>query len=167
MLQIIPAALAQFISIYLALLLVRVLLTWLPNLDWGNPFLSALSQITDPYLNLFRSVIPPLGGIDFSAILAFIVLQFVRSALLQATYALAAGSYMAYSSFKAPRFSDWWRVGIWVHSQKLLPKSRGEMLPSPLLFGLSQNGPSSMRPWRRTLPTKPEALNCFNLSGGG
>ena len=99
MLLIIPAALAQFISIYLALLLVRVLLTWLPNLDWGNPFLSALSQITDPYLNLFRSVIPPLGGIDFSAILAFIVLQFVRSALLQATYALAAGSYMAYSSF--------------------------------------------------------------------
>ena len=99
MLLIIPAALAQFISIYLALLLVRVLLTWLPNLDWGNPFLSALSQITDPYLNLFRSVIPPLGGIDFSAILAFIVLQFVRSALLQATYALAAGSYMDYSSF--------------------------------------------------------------------
>ncbi|MEO0866925.1 MAG: YggT family protein, partial [Cyanobacteria bacterium J06642_11] len=67
--QVVFAALAQFISIYLALLLIRVLLTWLPNLDWGNPVLSALSQITDPYLNLFRSVIPPLGGIDFSAIL--------------------------------------------------------------------------------------------------
>ena len=96
--QVIFAALAQFISIYLALLLIRVLLTWLPNLDWGNPRLSALSQITNPYLNLFRSVIPPLGGIDFSAILAFILLQFVRSALVKATYALGA-SYMAYSSF--------------------------------------------------------------------
>ncbi|MEM6254306.1 MAG: YggT family protein [Cyanobacteria bacterium P01_D01_bin.156] len=95
--SVIFAALAQFISIYLALLLIRVLLTWLPNLDWGNPILSALSQITDPYLNLFRSVIPPLGGIDFSAILAFIVLQFVRSALVQATYAMAG--YMAYSNF--------------------------------------------------------------------
>ena len=97
--QVVFAALAQFISIYLALLLIRVLLTWLPNLDWGNPVLSALSQITDPYLNLFRSVIPPLGGIDFSAILAFILLQFVRSALVQATIALGAGGYMAYSSF--------------------------------------------------------------------
>ena len=34
-----------------------------------------LSQLTDPYLNLFRSLLPPLGAIDFSPILAFLALQ--------------------------------------------------------------------------------------------
>ncbi|ESA32360.1 integral membrane protein [Leptolyngbya sp. Heron Island J] len=91
-------ALASFISIYLVLLIVRVLLSWFPNVDWSNPAFSALSQITDPYLNIFRSVIPPLGGIDFSAILAFIVLQVVQSALSSAVATLGT-SYAAYSSF--------------------------------------------------------------------
>lgn len=95
MIQLILAALSRFIGIYLALLLVRVLLTWLPNLDWSNPLLSALSQITDPYLNLFRSIIPPIGGIDFSAILAFILLNIIQGALAQAAVALGP-SYMAY-----------------------------------------------------------------------
>ena len=80
------------------LLIIRVLLSWFPNVDWSNPAFAALSQITDPYLNLFRSIIPPLGGIDFSAILAFILLQFVQSALAGAVAALG-NSYMAYSAF--------------------------------------------------------------------
>ena len=33
------------------------------------------STICDPYLNLFRGIIPPVGGIDFSPILAFVVLN--------------------------------------------------------------------------------------------
>ena len=91
-------ALASFISIYLVLLIIRVLLSWFPNVDWSNPAFSALSQITDPYLNIFRSIIPPLGGIDFSAILAFIVLQFVQSAL-NSVVATLGSSYAAYAAF--------------------------------------------------------------------
>ncbi|ERT07813.1 YGGT family protein [Lyngbya aestuarii BL J] len=53
------------------------MLSWFPNVDWSNPFFSVLSQLTDPYLNLFRSIIPPLGGIDFSAIIAIFLLQIV------------------------------------------------------------------------------------------
>lgn len=98
MISIVFEALASFISIYLVLLIIRVLLSWFPNVDWSNPALSALSQITDPYLNLFRSVIPPLGGIDFSAILAFILLQVVQSALNSAVATLASSSY-AYATF--------------------------------------------------------------------
>ncbi|MCM1984237.1 YggT family protein [Lyngbya confervoides] len=66
---------AQFIQIYLILLFIRVLLSWFPNIDWSKAPFSILSQLTDPYLNLFRSLIPPLGGIDFSPILAFLALQ--------------------------------------------------------------------------------------------
>ena len=72
---------SSFISIYLGLLFIRVLLTWFPNINWSNQPFTALSQITDPYLNLFRSIIPPLGGMDFSPMLAFLALSFLQRAL--------------------------------------------------------------------------------------
>jgi YggT family protein len=73
--------LSNFIAIYSFLLIIRILLTWFPNVNMYNqPFL-ALTQITDPYLNLFRSIIPPLGGIDFSPMLAFIVLNLVSNGI--------------------------------------------------------------------------------------
>ncbi|MEB3278577.1 MAG: YggT family protein [Lyngbya sp.] len=72
---------AQFLQIYMVLIFIRILLSWFPNVDWSNPFFSVLSQLTDPYLNVFRSIIPPLGGIDFSAILAIFLLQIVAGIL--------------------------------------------------------------------------------------
>ena len=75
--------LAQTLSIYTFVLVVRVLLSWFPNLDWSNPLLSTLSSITDPYLNVFRGLIPPLGGLDLSAILAFLALQLIQTLLEQ------------------------------------------------------------------------------------
>lgn len=79
--------LITFISIYSYLLIIRVLLTWFPQINWYNQPFAALSQITDPYLNLFRSIIPPLGGMDFSPILAFLALNVV-SGLLTNPYLL-------------------------------------------------------------------------------
>ena len=73
--------LGQTISIYTLVLLVRVLLSWFPNLDWSNPILTSVSSITDPYLNAFRGLIPPLGGLDLSAILAFLTLQLLQTLL--------------------------------------------------------------------------------------
>ena len=72
------------ISIYSVMLLVRVLLTWFPNVDWSNPLFSTLRQLTDPYLNLFRSIVPTFGGMDFSPILALFALQFLQRALMSA-----------------------------------------------------------------------------------
>ncbi len=83
--------LAQTLSIYLLVLLARVLLSWFPNLDWSNPVLSSVSAITDPYLNAFRGIIPPLGGLDLSALLAFIALQLAQS-LLGASIATLSSS---------------------------------------------------------------------------
>lgn len=68
----------KFVFIYSCLLIIRVLLTWFPSVNWYNQPFAALSQISDPYLNLFRSIIPPLGGMDFSPILAFVALNIVR-----------------------------------------------------------------------------------------
>jgi YggT family protein len=64
-----------FLQIYLILLLVRVSLTWFHNVNWyGQPFYS-LSRLTDPYLKIFRGIVPPLIGIDISPILGFVLLQ--------------------------------------------------------------------------------------------
>jgi YggT family protein len=76
--------LATFISIYTVLIFVRILLSWFPNVNWFNPPFSILSQLTDPYLNWFRNIIPPLGGLDFSPILAIMLLQFVQQAATMA-----------------------------------------------------------------------------------
>ncbi|GAC1460629.1 MAG: YggT family protein [Chamaesiphon sp.] len=68
-------SLYYFLQIYILLLIVRILLTWFPTVNWMNQLASALSPITDPYLDLFRSIIPPLGGLDLSPMLAILVLQ--------------------------------------------------------------------------------------------
>ena len=72
------SVLSDTLRIYSLLLLVRVLLTWFPSIDWSNGILSALCSITDPYLNIFRGVIPPIGGFDISSILAFLLLNFLQ-----------------------------------------------------------------------------------------
>ncbi|MBD2326138.1 YggT family protein [Alkalinema pantanalense CENA528] len=76
--------LLSFLTIYNGLLLLRVLLSWFPNIQWYNQPWAILSQLTDPYLNLFRSIIPPLGGMDFSPILAFVALSVARQLIVSA-----------------------------------------------------------------------------------
>ena len=85
--------LAQTLQIYSLVLIVRVLLSWFPNLDWSNPVLSTVSSITDPYLNIFRGLIPPLGGLDLSAIIAFIALNLVQSLLSSASASFYSGGF--------------------------------------------------------------------------
>jgi YggT family protein len=70
--------------VYFVLLFVRILLSWVPRIPY-NPTLRAvvgfIEEVTDPYLNLFRRFIPPLGGsgmaIDLSPMLAMLVLYLV------------------------------------------------------------------------------------------
>jgi YggT family protein len=73
--------LASAAQLFSYLLLIRVLLTWFPGVDWNNGVLSALSSLTDPYLNIFRGVIPPIGGFDISSILAFLLLNVIVDTL--------------------------------------------------------------------------------------
>ncbi|KAF8401086.1 hypothetical protein HHK36_014389 [Tetracentron sinense] len=64
----------NFLNIYNTLLVVRLVLTWFPNSP--PAIVSPLSTLCDPYLNIFRGIIPPLGGtLDLSPILAFLVLN--------------------------------------------------------------------------------------------
>ena len=67
--------------VYTILILIRVLLSWIPRMPYNralNAFVEFVHETTDPYLNLFRRLLPPLGGggmaLDLSPILAIIVL---------------------------------------------------------------------------------------------
>lgn len=75
--NIVSETLGSFLYLYSMLLIVRILLTWFQGMDWANQVAGFLSPITDPYLNIFRSFIPPIGGLDLSPILAIFCLQII------------------------------------------------------------------------------------------
>jgi len=73
----------QIFYFYYILLIIRIFLTWIPNIDWDNQPYRGISTITDPFLNIFRNIIPPIGGVlDISPILAFIVLQILQGIIV-------------------------------------------------------------------------------------
>lgn len=74
---IVSETLSNFLALYSTLLIVRILLTWFQGMDWANQIAGVLSPITDPYLNIFRSFIPPIGGLDLSPILAILCLNII------------------------------------------------------------------------------------------
>ena len=69
-------------SFYFVLIILRVFLTWIPSLDWNTQPLSGLKAITDCYLNLFRKFIPPIGGFDFSPIIALMLLSVIQAIVI-------------------------------------------------------------------------------------
>ena len=69
-------------NLYFFLIILRIFLSWIPSIRWEIQPWQTLRQITDIYLNLFRRWIPPLNGLDFSPIVALIVLQIVQSVIV-------------------------------------------------------------------------------------
>jgi YggT family protein len=64
-------------QVYLIMLFARILCSWIPDLQ-GYRFMQFLRFYTDPYLNLFRRYIPPLGIFDLSPLLAFLALDILK-----------------------------------------------------------------------------------------
>ena len=66
------------IDFYSVLLFIYVLMSWFQGAGgWITTVYEALGTICEPYLGLFRKIIPPAGGLDFSPIVAILVLQLV------------------------------------------------------------------------------------------
>src|SRR3989337_1852805 len=71
-----------FLFLYLALL-VRVVLSWVPGaLDSSAGY--AIYRITNPILNPLRRLIPPVGGLDITPFIAFLLLAALHRIVLQA-----------------------------------------------------------------------------------
>lgn len=72
------------VIVYLVLIFVRIIMSWIPRMPYNrylNAVLTFVRDVTDPYLNVFRRVIPPLrmgpGALDLSPIIATFVLLIV------------------------------------------------------------------------------------------
>ena len=71
-------------NLYSMVIVIYCILTWFPTNGGGilMDVKTFFEKITEPYLNLFRRLIPPIGGVvDITPIIALLVLQFVVSFL--------------------------------------------------------------------------------------
>ena len=74
---------SQIFYFYYILIIIRIFLSWIPSIDWMQQPFNAIRSATDPFLNIFRGIIPPIGGVlDISPILAIILLQLVQGLLV-------------------------------------------------------------------------------------
>lgn len=76
--QVFVGGFANFLQIYNYVITARILLSWFPQAQ-SIGALQPVFAITDPYLNLFRGIIPPVFGLDLSPILAFFTLNVLSS----------------------------------------------------------------------------------------
>ncbi len=63
--------------IYALMLFARIMVSWAPELA-NYRIMQFVAFYTDPYLNLFRRIIPPLGMLDISPIFAFMSLGLIE-----------------------------------------------------------------------------------------
>lgn len=62
------------LMIFQFILLARVLMTWIPNLDYSNPIVRFLYNVTEPVLEPIRRLIPNQSGVDFSPLIVFLII---------------------------------------------------------------------------------------------
>lgn len=58
------------------ILILRAILSWISQ--GNNPIEYVTMQLTEPFLRPIRNILPPLGGLDLSVLVAIIALQFIR-----------------------------------------------------------------------------------------
>lgn len=71
--------------VYIILILLNILISWIPRMPY-HPALRAvldfITETTNPFLNIFRRILPPIGGggfaLDLSPMIALIVLFIAR-----------------------------------------------------------------------------------------
>ncbi len=74
-----------FTTVYTLVIFAYILTSWLrlPYSIWLNRIQRFLYDVTEPYLRLFRRVLPSAGPLDFSPMVAVIVLWVVEQLLVQ------------------------------------------------------------------------------------
>ena len=88
LLSVLAEVLQRLFQIYTLILIVRVLITWV-NPDPFNPVVQFLARVTDPVLEPLRRVIPPLGPIDISPVVALLILQALQHFLVRTLWDLS------------------------------------------------------------------------------
>ena len=85
---------STLITVYVVLIFIRIVMTWIPRIPY-NPVLNAVltfvRDVTDPYLTLFRRVLPPVrlgpAALDLSPMIGIFLLLIAQGLVV----ALIAG----------------------------------------------------------------------------
>jgi YggT family protein len=71
------------LSVYTFILFARIILSWV-SMAWSpppglTPLIRIIYDLTEPILGFFRRYIPPVGGLDLSPLVVFLILAVVRN----------------------------------------------------------------------------------------
>lgn len=82
--------LSTLIYVYILMIFAHIVINWLfafgvrpPYSRTVNALIGFLRDVCEPFLRIFRRVLPSFGGIDFSPIVALIVLELLNSVVVQ------------------------------------------------------------------------------------
>ncbi|MDR7544655.1 MAG: YggT family protein [Armatimonadota bacterium] len=70
------------------LILIRIVLSWVPGLAGDHPVVRVVHQLTSPILEPIRRLMPPVGGLDLSPLVAILLLYLVRDLLVSILWSL-------------------------------------------------------------------------------
>jgi len=81
--------LRTLLTVYIVLIFIRILMSWFTRIPYNrylDMFLKFISDVTDPYLNIFRRILPPVrigpGALDLSPIVGVLVLSIVGGIII-------------------------------------------------------------------------------------
>ena len=69
----------EFLTLVFWVLILRAVLSWVSQ--GRNPIEYVMQQLTEPFLAPIRRIIPPIGGLDLSVLIAIIALQALQLVL--------------------------------------------------------------------------------------
>jgi YggT family protein len=82
--------LSALIEVYVLLILVHIVVQWLfafglrpPYSRLSNAVLTFLREVCEPFLQIFRRLIPSFGAFDFSPIVAIVALEIVNRVVVE------------------------------------------------------------------------------------
>ncbi len=77
-------AVYRLFDLIMLLMLVKIFLTWLPNINWNAQPFRFLHEFTELFFGVFRRILPPIGMLDLSPIIAFIVIRIFQIVICRA-----------------------------------------------------------------------------------
>lgn len=79
----IAIAVARIFDLIFLILFITILLTWIPSVNWYNEPFKSMRAFSEIFFAPFRKIIPPIGMIDISPIVAFILLSVLRNFIVR------------------------------------------------------------------------------------
>jgi YggT family protein len=78
-------AINSLFDIYELIIVLWAILSWIPRKQggWLDDTAQVLNNLVQPYLNIFRRFIPPMGGIDWSPMIAILALGIIQNVIVR------------------------------------------------------------------------------------